>query len=128
MITYVNDASLSAYSKLFETATKDLKEKNVVDSSFTRIESLSEYFEYIKDLAKIDPIYTRLPLDEEVFEIDANTRAITVPKSFQNNGISVQGDVMSEILYFKINRFYDATDLAQDDMKIYIQWQNADGE
>lgn len=35
---------------------------------------------------------------------------------------------MSEILYFKINRFYDATDLAQDDMKIYIQWQNADGE
>ena len=89
MITYVNDASLSAYRKLFETATKDLKEKNVVDSSFTKIESLSEYFEYIKDLAKIDPIYTRLPLDEEVFEIDANTRAITVPKSFQNNGISV---------------------------------------
>ena len=35
---------------------------------------------------------------------------------------------MSEIVYFKINRFYDATDLAQDDMHIYIQWQNADGE
>ena len=45
MITYVNDASLSAYSKLFETATKALKEENVVDSSFTKIESLSEYFE-----------------------------------------------------------------------------------
>ena len=128
MITYVNDASLSKYSKLFEDATADLKKANIVSDDFTRIESLSEYFQYIKDLALLNPIYTRLPLDEEVFEIDANTRTITVPKSFQNNGISVQGDVMSEILYFKINRFYDDTDLAQDDMKIYIQWQNAEGK
>lgn len=128
MITYVNDDSLRAYSKLFEDATADLKEADIVGDDFTGIESLSEYFQYIKDLALLNPVYTRLPLDEEVFEIDANTRTITVPKSFQNNGISVQGDVMSEIVYFKINRFYDATDLAQDDMKIYIQWQNAEGK
>jgi hypothetical protein len=35
---------------------------------------------------------------------------------------------MAEIVYFKINRFFDATDLADDSMNIYIQWQNADGE
>jgi hypothetical protein len=30
-----------------------------------------------------------MPIDEDVFEIDADTRTISVPKSFANNGVSV---------------------------------------
>lgn len=87
------------------------------------ITSLNEYFSYIEALARINPVYTVLPLNEPVFEIDANTRKIDVPEEFQKNGISVQGDEIAEIIYFKINRFYDAIDLATKD--IYIQWKSA---
>lgn len=87
------------------------------------ITSLDEYFSYIVELNAISKRYTILPLDEEVFEIDANARTITVPQSFQKNGISVQGDEVGEIVYFRINRFYDAMDLALRD--IYIEWKSA---
>lgn len=87
------------------------------------ISSLDEYFSYIVQLNEINRRYTILPLDEDVFEIDANTRTITVPQSFITNGISVQGDEIAEIVYFKIRRFYDAIDL--DTKDIYIQWRSA---
>lgn len=70
--------------------------------------------------------YTILPLDEEVFDINANTRIITVPNSFKTNGISVQGDQVAEIIYFRIDRFFDATDL--NEMDIYIQWEAPNGD
>lgn len=87
------------------------------------ITSLDEYFSYIVQLNEINRRYTILPLDEDVFEIDANTRMITVPKVFQTNGIGVQGDEIAEIVYFKIRRFYDSIDL--DTKDIYIQWRSA---
>ena len=87
------------------------------------ITSLDEYFSYIVELNKISKRYTILPLDEEVFEIDANTRTITVPNSFKTNGISVQGDEVAEIVCFRINRFFDAIDLALRD--IYVEWKSA---
>lgn len=87
------------------------------------ITSLDEYFSYIVELNKISKRYTILPLDEEVFDIDANTRTIKVPDSFKNNGISVQGDEVAEIVYFRINRFFDAIDLALRD--IYVEWKSA---
>lgn len=87
------------------------------------ITSLDEYFSYIVQLNEISRRYTILPLDEEVFTIDANTRTITVPPSFAKNGIGVQGDEVAEIVYFKINRFFDAIDL--DTKDIYIQWRSA---
>lgn len=89
-----------------------------------RITSLDEYFSYIEDLNIINRRYTILPLDEDPFVIDANTRTITVPKSFRDNGISVQGDEAAETIYFKIDRFFDATDL--DMMDIYIQWRSSE--
>lgn len=98
----------------------------VVDGEIT---SLEEYFEYIQDLKNISPIYTILPIDEELFEIDANTRKISIPTAFAQNGVSVQGDEISEVLYFKINRFYDAEDLHNED--IFIEWRtptNSEGE
>lgn len=85
------------------------------------ITSLEELFSWMAQIAEIAPKYTRLPLDEAVFEIDANTRVITVPDDFKKNGISVQGDEISEIVYFKINRFYDTIDLMT--RNIFIEWE-----
>ena len=71
---------------------------------------MNEYFSQIANLAEIDLKYTILPLDEETFDIDANSRKITIPNSFKS-GVGVQGDQVAEIIYFKINRYFDATDL-----------------
>ena len=122
MITYVNNLNAAKYSALFDKATSALKAKGdiVGDNAIT---SLEEYFAYIKNLSTLDKKYTILPVDEELFEIDANSRVITVPASFKKNGIGVQGDEIAEIIYFKIDRFFDATDL--NNMEIYIQWETA---
>ena len=103
---------------------------------FAIITSLEEYFSYMVELGteydkktgqKSKPShFSVLPLDEDVFEIDANTRLIKVPSSFATNGISVQGDEVAEVIYFEINRFYDAQDLSLKD--IYIQWTAPNGK
>ena len=90
------------------------------------ISSLQEYFSYIQELSSLDMVYTVLPLDEEHFEINADTREISVPEAFKTNGISVKGDEISEVVYFRINRFYDATDLGVKD--IYIEWTAPNGD
>jgi hypothetical protein len=54
-----------------------------------------------------------LPLDEEPFFIDANSRVINPSPSFPRNVVGVRGDQVAEIIYFKINRYFDATDLAE---------------
>lgn len=61
------------------------------------ITTLEEYFSWIRTLGQIrtndDPYYgkkfTVLPLDEPHFEINTNTRAITIPSEFKKNGIAV---------------------------------------
>ena len=85
------------------------------------ITTLEEYFSWLKTLSRIHKKYTVLPLDEEHFEINANTRAINIPASFKKNGIAVQGDDLAEILYFKIDRYFDYMDLNNTD--IFIQWE-----
>ena len=85
------------------------------------ITTLEEYFSYIADLNRINKKFTILPLDEEYFEINANARTIAIPQNFRSNGIAVQGDEVAEILYFKINRFFDMDDLYGKD--IFIQWR-----
>lgn len=82
----------------------------------------------ITDKNIVNPIglkYAILPIDEEVFEIDANTRRIKVPESFEKNGIAVQGDQVAEVVYFKIARYFDFMDL--NNTIIYIQYELADG-
>lgn len=155
MITKVTKANADKYSFLYEKATEYLmthdvdgnkleagekggpdailqyiREEGNPEPIIPTITSIEEYLSYILDLRtaedKGDGVFSLLPLDEPMFEIDANTRTITVPEEFQSNGISVQGDVVSEIVYFKINRFYDAQDLYLK--KIYIQWTAPSGE
>ena len=109
---------------------QDAKGEYILDDEGNKIKapisSLQEYFSYIQELSSLDMTYTVLPLDEEPFIIDANTRQITVPEAFKTNGISVQGDEISEIVYFRIDRFYDATDLGLK--KIYIEWTAPNGD
>ena len=90
------------------------------------ITTIEEYYSWIKNLGSIDRKYTILPLDEEHFSINANNRAITVPASFKKNGIAVQGDEIAEIVYFKIDRYYDYMDFNNAD--IFIQWEAPKGK
>lgn len=96
------------------------------------ISSLNEYFQHITQLAALatnngrtgtDPYFLRLPLDEPFFEINANTRGITVPGELSQIGIV--GDKLAEVLFFKIDRYYDAIDL--NTRHIYIEWELPDG-
>ena len=97
-----------------------------------KISTLEEYFSWLQNLGdeKLggDRKYTVLPIDEDHFEINANTRAINIPASFKKNGVAVQGDDLAEVLYFKIDRYFDYMDL--NNCEIYIQWETpkrADG-
>ncbi len=85
------------------------------------INSLEQFFGNIIEIAQCDKKFLRLPLDEPIFEIDANTRVITIPNEFRTNGLSVQGDHLAEIVFFSIDRYFDRTDLSNTD--ITINWK-----
>lgn len=104
------------------------------------INTIEKYFFYLPKLVELGDAnssdhykvlhsagrrYAMLPLDEEPFLIDANKRTITVPAGFASNGVAVQGDQLAEVLYFKIDRYFDAKDL--DDADIFIQWTVGSG-
>lgn len=126
MITFVNSSNSGIYGARFAKATLLLQSYDEM-SSDSAISTLEEYFLYLKELANHDVYYTMLPIDEDTFDIDANTRKIAIPESFAKNGIGVQGDEIAEIVYFTIDRFFDATDLNEESMNIAIQWEAADG-
>lgn len=147
MITKFSSAR-DKYLALFEEATKRLEYLNINKTEELKyqypsvmVESLEEYFSHLYDLvygnenspADIKPLegyrFLKLPADEPHFKIDANSRAIEVPDEFKKNGVSVLGDEISEILFFEVDRFYDANDLSLT--KIAIQWKspgNPEGE
>ena len=64
-------------------------------------------------------------MDEPVFEIDANTRIITVPSQFKNIGVA--GDNTAEIIFFSIDRFFDAIDFGAPNIKAVIEWHRTTG-
>ena len=117
------------YSSLFKKAEERLSDFGMTIT----IDSLETYFQHLRDLvygpndegindpSKADYIYLKLPsADEEGhFIIDANTRTIDT-KNFKGV-LSVQGDEIAEIVFFEIDRYFDATDLNQ--MDIVIEWQ-----
>lgn len=117
MITYINESNIEAYTELFSDAETALGTGQIRD--------LPTYMSKLNNLARISPKYLQLPVDEDVFEIDANKRSISVPKAFSSYGISVKGDEIAEIVYFKIPRYFDIADLSEK--KIVIEWENAAG-
>ena len=128
MVTYISAKNAEKYRILFDKANKAL---NLSDTDI--ISSLNQYFANLQDLMKIkedeDTIrsFVRLPLDEDFFEIDANSRTIKIPSTtFGRYGVGVEGDEMAEVVYFTIDRFFDAMDLASPDLNIIIQWETKD--
>lgn len=138
MITYISSSNADKYNLLFDKASKALianPPENREDefSDDFAITTLNEYFAYLEDLVKtstkedISRFFVRLPLDEDFFEIDANSRTIKVPSSsFGRYGVGVQGDELAEVVYFVIDRYFDSTDLASDEINIVIQWEARD--
>lgn len=49
-----------------------------------------------------------LPTDEKIYLVDLNTRTVEAPKY-----LSVERDHKAEVIYFKVNRYYDFYDLTQ---------------
>ena len=85
------------------------------------INNIEQFFGNIIEIAQLDKKFLRLPLDEPIFEIDANTRVISVPSEFRSNGLSVQGDHLAETVFFSIDRYFDRMDLSVTD--ITINWK-----
>lgn len=69
--------------------------------------------------------FTILPLDEPVFEVNANTRKINIPSQFKIVG--VEGDNTAEIIFFLIDRFFDAMDFGSKEIFAAIEWQRLSG-
>lgn len=97
-----------------------------------RINSITEYFNNLE--SDIIPLAVNkgkgnenlggylllMPADEEIFEINANTRTITVPTSIKKSGVGVYGDHMAEMLVLSIDRYFDNKDLL--DTQVAINW------
>lgn len=62
--------------------------------------------------------YYRIPYDEPVYEIDLDTRTVKAPEF-----LSVLEDHNAEVIWFKVNRFYDDVDLYGS--TCWIQFKNA---
>lgn len=97
--------------------------------STTQIDSFESYFANIIEISALATNFHSapykfflMPLDEPLFEIDANKRSITIPSDFNKNGVGVRGDHMAETLYFRIDRYFDHQDLYNVD-EIIINWQ-----
>lgn len=118
MITSLTKQNKGLYQKFFEDVSKE---------AGYQVASLQDFFQNLTDIGGIkDGKFLILPLDEEPLKIDANKRTITLPASFKKNGIGVMGDQIAEILFFKIDRYFDTTDLYNE--TIQIEWENANGE
>ena len=118
----------SAYAELFEKAKKALSEYGSDKFKTAPMNNIDDYFACLAELARIendypdqiDPIFTILPATEQTFNINADERSISIPDNFKKWGVGVQGDEIAEILYFSIDRYFDAMDLAE--MDIIVQW------
>jgi len=134
VITSQNIQNNAKYANLFSKAwkalEKDLTEDEKKLDGFTRLE---EYFtrmqtltdKHIKEVEGISDIFDEknnvyyakfakflmLPLDETPFEINTNSRQITVPDNFRKYGVSLHGDQIAETLLFRVDRFFDFQDL-----------------
>ena len=127
MITHFDDGVLTAeqiakYQELFAALSQ---------KTGRPITKLVHYFDALNSLELSDRNnykFWRLPIDEEYFVIDNNSRTITIPTNFSKYGLGIQGDHLAEIVYFEVDRFFDTMDLlataTTGTMHIEIQWKN----
>lgn len=125
MIVSMTEKNSAKYHKLFAEAyqfLKNIDDGNYVDPNGTSFNNIAEYYGHMADFIAQGSIgykYIMLPLDEEVFEIDLNSRTIAIPSSFSKCA-SVQSDQLAETIMFVADRYFDYMDLAATE--IYVQW------
>lgn len=127
MITKVTKDNYDTYQRLFSEINEKLsytEDKEVIKDIGDYFLALGSIRDHVVD-TKSDYHFLILPMDEGIFEINANTRAINVPTEFARNGVAVQGDEAAEIIYFSVDRYFDTTDLFERD--ILIQYELPDG-
>lgn len=122
---------------IYENLYKDLFAQAAEYLHVEKIPDMVTYFSYIQQLRDSGHHkFIRLPITEDYFEVNLDSREIKVPDAFVTNGIGVQGDSMAEVLYFKVDRYFDDIDLSTclptetGDKKgmCFIQWENGRGE
>lgn len=125
MIVNINKSNADKYHKIFRDAytfLKNIDNGNYVDPNGETFNNLAEYYGHMGDFIAQGLAgykYIMLPLDEEPFKIDLNTRTIEVPASFSKCA-SVQSDQIAETIVFIADRYFDYMDLATTN--IYVQW------
>lgn len=120
MITKITEANKELYYSLFEEINNLLGLNiDTVEEYFLNLAAIAEYVNAHEDKT----YFLRLPTDEKLFEINANTRVINVPDHFKKNGIAVVGDSYAETVWFKIDKYFDIQDLGTDDIQIRIYWE-----
>lgn len=115
MITKINEKNQAYYNELFAAAQS---------VSGKQISSLHDFFDALNSEAvRSNPQNYHLfrPFDdtdaktvgnEPLFIIDANAREISVPAVFQKNGLTVVGDHLAEMIWFRIDRYFDLMDFS----------------
>ena len=112
--------------KIIDDTVKEAKDKKIknVNGKIVEIKSIEDYYSNITGIVqmkKLDPSVLRIPLDEPIININADTRQIELTKEFgKTQLLAVENDHLAETIYFQIDRYFGLQDLAADDIKIYI--------
>lgn len=118
MITKITPENTTKYKALFEKVSKILNLEPAIST-------LDEYFQHLNEISLKDPSLIILPLDEEKFFIDGNSRKIAVPQAFTKNGIGVQGDHYAEYIYFEIDRYFENIDFGSPSITAVVEFIDA---
>lgn len=118
MITKITHENTTKYAALFEKVSEILKLENPIST-------LDEYFQHLNEISQKDPSLIILPLDEEKFFIDGNSRKITIPQAFTKNGVGVQGDHYAEYIYFEIDRYFENIDFGSPSITAVVEFIDA---
>lgn len=118
MITKITPENTTKYKALFEKVSKILNLEPAIST-------LDEYFQHLHEISLKDPSLIILPLDEEKFFIDGNSRKITVPQAFVKNGVGVQGDHYAEYIYFEIDRYFENIDFGSPSITAVVEFIDA---
>lgn len=118
MITQITHENTTKYAALFEKVSEILKLENPIST-------LDEYFQHLNEISLKDPSLIILPLDEEKFFIDGNSRKIAIPQAFTKNGVGVQGDHYAEYIYFEIDRYFENIDFGSPSITAVVEFIDA---
>lgn len=128
MITKITPENTTKYQALFEKVNEilDLPKKDEQGTVITHaISTLDGYFQHLNEISQKDPSLIILPLDEEKFFIDGNSRKIAVPQAFTKNGVGVQGDHYAEYIYFEIDRYFENIDFGSPSITAVVEFVDA---